>query len=192
MSTAKEQLHTLVDQVPEDKAERALKLLRHILQAAPDNHELQEPGSDEAMRQLMRRHWRRVGDRTGLDVDRLPKNGAMSGGVSGDRVELTKDWEPGDARHRLSKLDVQGHEIILLERMARNDSELRSEVRVFTEASEGRAAVSVSAPESTVSTAEAPFRAFRKVAARAQSYSRPSHRSRQTYRRLHSSVCRQS
>jgi len=45
----------------------------------------------------------------------------MSGGVSGDRVELTKDWESEDARHRLSKLDVQGHEVIILERMAGSD-----------------------------------------------------------------------
>jgi hypothetical protein len=96
------------------------------------------------MDQLMRQHWRRVGDRIGLDVDQLPKNGGMSGGWSGSRVELTKDWESADARHRLSKLDVQGHEIILLERMTTGEgSELRYEVRVFTGESEGRAEVSV-------------------------------------------------
>jgi hypothetical protein len=89
----------------------------------------------------MRHHWRQVGDRIGLDVDRLPQNGAMSGGVSGDRVELTKDWESEDARHWLSRLDVQGHEVIILERMAGNDSELRYEVRIFSEESEGRAEV---------------------------------------------------
>jgi len=145
MSTTKEQLHTLVDQVPADRAERALKLLRRMLHAPPENDELRIPGSDEPMRQLMRQHWRRVGDRIGLDVDRLPKNGSMSGGLSGDRVELTKDWESEDARHRLSKLDVQGHEIILLEQMTTgNGSELRYEVRVFTKGSEGRAELSVS------------------------------------------------
>ena len=94
------------------------------------------------MRQLIRQHWRQVGDRIGLDVDQLPKNGGISGGWSGNRVELTKDWESDDARHRLSKLDVQGLEIILLERMTAGEgSELRYEVRVFTEESEGRAEV---------------------------------------------------
>jgi hypothetical protein len=146
MSTTKEQLRALVDQVPADKAERALKLLQHMLHAAPESDELRVPGSDDAVRQLMRQHWRRVGDRIGLDVDRLPKNGGISGGVSGDRVELTKDWESDDARHRLSRLDVQGHEIIVLERMACDDSELRYEVRIFTEESEGRAGVSVGLP----------------------------------------------
>jgi hypothetical protein len=142
MSTTKEHLHKLVDQVPADKAERALRLLRHVLHSTPENDELRVPGSDEPMRRLMRQHWGRVGDRVGLEVDRLPKNGGMSGGVSGDRVELTKDWESDDVRHRLSKLYVQGHEIIHLERIARNDSELRYEVRVFTEESEGRAGMS--------------------------------------------------
>lgn len=144
MSTTKEELHTLVDQVPADKAERAIKLLRHILHASADKDELPVPGSDEPMRELMRQPWKRVGDRIGMDVDLLPKNGGMSGGVSGDRVEITKDWQSEDARHRLSKLDVQEHEIILLERMAGNDSELRYEVRVFTKESEGRAGVIVS------------------------------------------------
>jgi hypothetical protein len=145
MSTTKEkeELRTLVDQLPADKTERALKFLRRILHAPPENNEPLVSRQDEPMPQLMRRHWRQVGDRIGLDVDRLPENGGMSGGVSGDRVELTKDWESGDARHRLSKLDVQGHEVIILERMAGNDSELRYEVRIFTEKSEARAEVNV-------------------------------------------------
>ena len=146
MSTTKEELRTLVDQVPADKTERALKFLRHLLHAPPESEELRVPGQDKAMRQLMRQHWRQVGDRIGLDVDRLPKNGGMSGGVSGDRVELTKDWESEDARHRLSKLNVQGHEVIILERMAGNEPELRYEVRIFTEESEGRAEVNVPIP----------------------------------------------
>jgi hypothetical protein len=96
------------------------------------------------MDQLMRQHWRQVGDRIGLDVDQLPKSGGISGGWSGNRVELTQDWESDDARHRLSKLDVQGLEIILLERMTAGEgSELRYEVRVFTEESEGRTEVGV-------------------------------------------------
>jgi hypothetical protein len=78
-----------------------------------------------------------------LDVDLLLKNGGKSGAVSGDRVELTKDRESDDARHRLSKLDVQGHEVIIPERMAGNDSELRYEARIFTEESEGRAEVNI-------------------------------------------------
>jgi hypothetical protein len=142
MSTTREQLHTLLDQIPPDKADRALKLLQGILHTAPEND-----GSDDEMRQLMRQHWKRVGDRIGLDVDLLPENGGWSGGMCGDRLELTKDWESGDARHRLSKLDVQGHEIILLERMSHHDSALRYDVRVFTEKSEGRAEVSISAQQ---------------------------------------------
>jgi len=143
MSTTKEELRTLVDQIPADKTERALKFLRHLLHAQPESEELPVSGQDDPMRQLMRQHWRQVGDRIGLDVDRLPRNGGMSGGVSGDRVELTKDWESEDARHRLSKLDVQGHEVIILERMAGSDPELRYEVRIFTEESEGRAQLNV-------------------------------------------------
>jgi hypothetical protein len=86
---------------------------------------------------VLRRHLRQVGDRIGLDVDRLPQNGNCFGGESEGVVELTKDWESEDARHRLSKLNVLGHEIILLERMAAGaGSELRYEVRVFTEESE--------------------------------------------------------
>ena len=132
MSTTKEQLRALVDQVPADKAERALKLLQHMLHAAPESDELRVPGSDDAVRQLMRQHWRRVGDRIGLDVDRLPQNGYCSGGESEAGVELTKDWESEDARHRLSKLNVQGHEVILLERMTTGaGSELLYEVRVL-------------------------------------------------------------
>jgi hypothetical protein len=118
MSTTKEELHALVERVPADKAERVLELLKRTLDPpAPKSDELRVPGHDEPMNQVMRQHWRQVGDRIGLDVDQLPKNGGMSGGWSGNRVELTKDWESEDARHRLSKLDVQGHEIILLERM---------------------------------------------------------------------------
>jgi hypothetical protein len=62
----------------------------------------------------------------------------------GDRVELTKDWESEDVRHRLSQIDVQGHDVILLERMETAEgAELRYEVRVFTDQSEGRAEVSL-------------------------------------------------
>ena len=143
MSTTKEELRTLVDQVPADKTERALRFLRHLLHAPPESEESSVLGQDDPMRQLMRQHWRQVGNRIGLDVDRLPKNGSMSGGMSGDRVELTKDWESEDARHRLSKLNVQGHEVIILERMAVNDPELRYEIRIFTEESKGRAEVNV-------------------------------------------------
>jgi hypothetical protein len=142
MSTTKEELHTLVEQVPADKVERVLKLLKRALDLPAT--ESAEVGVHEPMRQLMRQHWKQVGDRIGLDVDQLPKNGGMSGGVSGNQVKLTKDWESEDARHRLSKLDVHGHEIILLERMtAGENSEFRYEVRVFTEESEGRAELSV-------------------------------------------------
>ena len=63
--------------------------------------------------------------------------------MAGDRVELVKDWESEDTRHRLSKLDVQGHEVIILERMAGDDHELRYEVRIITKDSEGRAEVNV-------------------------------------------------
>ena len=143
MSSTKEELRRLADQVPADKTERALKFLRHLLHAEPENDEVLLSGQDDPMRQLMHQHWRRVGDRIGLDVDRLPKNGGMSGGVSGDRVELTKDWESEDVRHRLSKLDVQGNEVIILEQMAGNDSELRYEVQIFTEESEARAEVNL-------------------------------------------------
>jgi hypothetical protein len=143
MSSTKEELRTLADQVPADKAERALKFLRHLLHAEPENDEVLISRQDDPMRQLMRQHWRHVGDRIGLDVDRLPKNGGMSGGVSGDRVELTKDWESEDARHRLSKLDVRGNEVIILERMAGDDSQLRYEVQIFTKESEARAEVNV-------------------------------------------------
>jgi adenosyl cobinamide kinase/adenosyl cobinamide phosphate guanylyltransferase len=63
-------------------------------------------------------------------------------------ADKTDHWrqvgESEDARHRLSKLDVQGNEIILLERMTVGEGfELRYEVRVFTEESEARAEVSV-------------------------------------------------
>jgi hypothetical protein len=90
------------------------------------------------------RRFRQIGQRLGLDVDQLPQNGYYSGGAVGDGIELTKDWESGDARHRLSQIDVQGHDIILLERMESVEgTELRYEVRVFTDQSEGRAQVNL-------------------------------------------------
>lgn len=138
MGTTKEELHTLVEQVPADKAGHVLELIRDTLDPPVRRR-------DNPMEQLIRRHWRRVAARTGLDVDQLPKNGSMSGAViSGHHVEVTKDWVSEDVRHRLTKLEVQGHEIIILERMMADEgSGLRYEVRVFTGASEERAEVSV-------------------------------------------------
>ena len=49
----KEELHTLVDQLPTDKTERALKFLRRLLQAQPDNDEVLVSGQDDPMRQLI-------------------------------------------------------------------------------------------------------------------------------------------
>jgi hypothetical protein len=136
MSTTREKLHILVEQVPADKVERVLTLLQSRLDPPPPESEL--PRYEE----LMRERWKQVGDRIGLDVDQLPKNGSMSGGVSGDRVEVTKDWVSGDARHRLSSLGVQGHEIILLERMTASEGAgLRYEVLVFTAEAQGLAEV---------------------------------------------------
>lgn len=142
MSTTKEELHKLVEQLSAEKAERVLKLLtctvdhtHTIAEPEPD-----EPDSGREHIEMLRLHLRQVGDRIGLDVDRLPQNGYCSGGTSEAGVELTKDWESEDARHRLSKLNVQGHEIILLERMtAGAGSELLYEVRVLTGESERRA-----------------------------------------------------
>ena len=52
MST-KEKVRTLVDQLPTDKTERALKFLRRLLQAQPDNDEVLVSGQDDPMRQLI-------------------------------------------------------------------------------------------------------------------------------------------
>jgi hypothetical protein len=142
MSTTKEELHTLVEQLSAEKAERVLKLLTCTVDHTHtiDEPEPDEPDSGREHIEVMRRHLRQVGERIGLDVDRLPQNGYCSGGESEGGVELTKDWESEDARHRLSKLNVQGHEIVLLERMtAGAGSELLYEVRVLTEQSERRA-----------------------------------------------------
>ena len=104
----------------------------------PDRDENNSVNFDE----LMRRHFRELCQRIGLNADQLPQNGYCSGGVSGDRIELTKDWLSEDARHRLSKIDVQGHEIVVLERMqAVTDAGLQYAVRVLTDKSEGRAEV---------------------------------------------------
>ena len=143
VTTVQEELHALLNRIPEDKAEYALNLLRHMLHAPPESDETPISGQNDPMTGLMRRHWKQVSDRIGVDVDQMPKNGSMSGGVVEGRVELIKDWDSEDARHRLSKLDLQGHEIIIQERMAANDSGLRYEVQIFTEASEVRAALNV-------------------------------------------------
>lgn len=147
MSTTKQELHTLVDQFSAEKADRVLRLLTCAVdhsQPESEEPEPNEPDSGREHMELMRRHLRQVGDRVGLNVDRLPQNGYCSGGISGGRVELQKDWESEDARHRLSKLYVQGHEIILMERMTASEgSGLRYEVRVFTDEAEDRAEVSL-------------------------------------------------
>ena len=139
MSTTKEELHKLVELLSAENAERVLNLLKSTADHTP-------PKTDEADygRDWFRRHLRQIGDRIGLDVDRLPQNGGCSGGESEGKIELTKDWESEDARHRLSQLHAFGREIILLERITENAGrELRYEVRVFTEESEGRAELSV-------------------------------------------------
>jgi len=146
MRTTKEELHKLVEQFSAEKAECVLKLLMctvdHTQRIAEP--EADEPDSGREHIEVLRRDLRQVGERIGLDVNRLPQNGYYSGGESEGGVELTKDWESEDARHRLSKLNVQGHAIILLERMtAGAGSELLYEVRVFTEESERRAELSV-------------------------------------------------
>jgi hypothetical protein len=79
-----------------------------------------------------------------LDVEKLPQNLGWTGGVVGDRVQLTKDWVSEDARHRLSQIDLRGQYIILLERLETVEgTKLRYEVRVFTDQSEGRAEVNL-------------------------------------------------
>jgi len=138
MSTARDDLHALVERVPANKVERVLTLLQRTLDPPPPDSELPR------YKELMRQRWKQVGDRVGLDVDQLPENGSMSGGVSRDRVEVTRDWVTGDACHRLSSLDAQGRESILLERMTAGEGAgLRYEVRVFTAEFEGRAEVNV-------------------------------------------------
>lgn len=146
MNTAKEELHKLVEQFSPEKAERVLRLFMCTVDHSEkiDESEPEEPDSGREHVEALRRQLRQVGDRIGLDVDRLPQNGYCSGSESEDGVELTKDWKSEDARHRLSKLAVQGHEIILLERMtAGTGCELLYEVRVFTEESECRAELRV-------------------------------------------------
>jgi hypothetical protein len=154
MSTVKEELHVLVDRLPPASEKRALKIRRHIVDCPSSDHALRcrteneiQPssfGELSSFDELMRRRFRQIGHRLGLDVDQLPQNGYCSGGVVGDRVELTKDWESEDARHRLSQIDVQGHDIIVFERMETVDgTELRYEIRVFTDQSEGRAEVNL-------------------------------------------------
>jgi hypothetical protein len=150
MSTIREELHALVDRLPQETEGRALKALRHMVECPPP-----EPGEVdstsprvvppfEALDELVRRRFRQIGQRLGLDVDQLPQNGYCSSGVAGDRVELTKNGESEATRHRLSQIDVQGHDIILLERTEIVEgTELRYEVRVFTDQSEGRAEVNL-------------------------------------------------
>ena len=172
MSATNEQLHMLVEQAPAEKAED----LRRILQRSPTKEELHSlvaqvdankaeyvlgllravtkpPGplgaggdADCEYKEKIRQHLNRACDRVGLDVERLPQNGACSAGIIGEFVEVDKDWVSKDARHRLRKMYVQGHEVIVLERMTVVDgAELRYEVRVLREESEGRAEVSVPA-----------------------------------------------
>ena len=43
------------------------------------------------MRDLIRRHWKQVGERVGLDLDELPKNGGMSCGVRYEVRVFTSD-----------------------------------------------------------------------------------------------------
>ena len=141
MSTIRQELHALVERVPPEREERVLKALRHIVDCQiPERDETSSVNFDE----LMHRHMKKVGQRLGLDVDQLPHNGGWTGGISGDRVEFTKDWETEDARHRLSKIDMQGHDIVLLERMETvGNTDLRYQVRVLTDKSEGRAEVNL-------------------------------------------------
>jgi len=141
MRTVKEKLRALVEQVPPEKEERALQALRHIVDCPPATDDA--TGSAD-FDELMRRHLKEAAHRVGLDVNQLPQNGGWSGGVIGDRVEFTKDWVSEDARHRLSKLDVKGNDVILLERIAIGEgAELRYEVRVFAEPGDGRAEVNI-------------------------------------------------
>jgi hypothetical protein len=147
VGTVREELHALVERVASQNEQRALETLRHIVDCPPPER---DENNSVDLAELLRRHFREVCQRLGLNADQLPQNGYCSGGVSGDRVELTKDWESEDARHRLSKIDVQGHDIIVLERMkAVGDAELRYEVRVFTDKSEGRAEVHIPIEQSS-------------------------------------------
>ena len=147
MSTIKEELHGLVDRLPQEWEERALRHLRHMVDCpAPERDTTNPVNSTNPVNfdEVIGNHWRQVGQRLGIDVDQLPKNGGWSGGISGGRVELTKDWVSEDARHRLSQIDLRGQYIILLERMETVEgTKLRYEVRVFTDQSEGRAEVDV-------------------------------------------------
>jgi len=69
MSTTKQQLHTLVEQVPADKEDLALKVLRQMLRAWPENDVQQRPDLTTRWNWCARR-LRRVGERRiGLDVD---------------------------------------------------------------------------------------------------------------------------
>jgi hypothetical protein len=139
VSTIREELPALVERIAPENEQQALKTLRHIVDCLPpERNENNSVNFDE----LMRSHFKQVCQRLGWDVEQLPQNGSWTGGLVGDRVELTKDWKSEDARHRLSKMDVQGHDIIVLERMAAvGGAELRYEVRVFTDKLEGRAEV---------------------------------------------------
>jgi hypothetical protein len=141
MSTIREELHVLVERVPPEKEERALKTLRHMVDCPPPQR---EDTNSVNFDELLRRHFRQISQRIGLDVEKLPQNLGWTGGVVGDRVQLTKDWLSEDARHRLSQIDLRGQYIILLERMEIVEgTKLRYEVRVFTDQSEGRAEVDI-------------------------------------------------
>lgn len=133
-------LRQCVPRVQADKAEYVLGLLR----AVTEPPRLRGDDAEREYERELRQHFKRVCDRVGLDMGRLPQSGFCSSGISGEEVEVDKDWVSGDARHRLRKMYVQGHEIILLERMNVADgSELRYQVGIFSGESEGPAEVSV-------------------------------------------------
>jgi hypothetical protein len=147
MSTIREGLHVLVDRLPPEKEERALKNLRHMVDCLPPQREETNSANFD---ELLRRHFRQIGQRIGLDVEKLPQNLGWTGGVVGDRVQLTKDWVSEDARHRLSQIDLRGQYIILLERLETVEgTKLRYEVRVFTDQPEGRAEVNLPIKQSS-------------------------------------------
>lgn len=141
-SPTKEELHALVERVDADRAEYVLTLMNAVTKP-PGLAQLVGDAKREH-REKIRQHLDRVCERAGLDPDRLPQNGACSWGAIGDRVEVDKDWVSEDARHRLRNLYLDGREVIVLERITVvAGSEVRYEVRVLAEESEGRAEVCV-------------------------------------------------
>lgn len=141
MSTTREELRALMERVPADREESALRLLQHIVDLPLREPRDARPGMGE---DPFRLHWRRVGERMGVDVDQLPKNGGWSGSQTGGRIEVTKDWMSEGARYRLSKFEVEGHRIIVQERIQiAGGAKLQYEVQVFSDESEGHAEVNL-------------------------------------------------